>query len=517
MKNSIAIINIKYASGTYLLKMDEDVRIHQDLKQLGFDVHLIECDDTYILGDILDELQDCNPSVCLLICEKSALQYAIRLASNIFHYNTAIKIIIQSEELKNSYKYEKEDFFFFATNTQEQTVSELTFDSKKKCETIDFSKIHPKYDHTYKLVMENGYTAYLTGIYPDNLIHSSTKHIGISDCDSVFMVQEKIKPSINSAIILENEGFDKNKYLSLIESSQLLSHFHFNDEPINVSFDNSKMKSNFEFVTFKEFVNHKRKSEKRLMISIDDYEDYNLFFSELMRFFEKGKIEDPNFFLINECRFTGNCQLNKLHRYRIDNGAIYPCRSLNLKVANVGDSRLKVLSNITKIANDIQMQRKCQTCIAKDVCTKCVALDSTTDEQFCRLQKRFLNISEYISKKNMYQVLCKQSKLVSDAENILIPNKEFSVWYTGPEKGGINEPVYYLYQIDGVEYLFDIQKAVLLKIDPKLFLILEGIMRGANSENIVRSMSQVCSVSVDIGKEVYDNGVKMLKKAGVLL
>ena len=136
---------------------------------------------------------------------------------------------------------------------------------------------------------------------------------------------------------------------------------------------------------------------KLKLINLDDVQSVESFFQKLSlknidEITEQFSVTKSNKLIMNYCRWCSSerqCPASNLSRLLIREDGIYTCPN-GIKIC---DMEPKIDWNMIEYklkewASEIKQRRKCDQCEVKDFCTKCMALDVITEEQYCELQRR---------------------------------------------------------------------------------------------------------------------------------
>lgn len=506
----LAVVPINFENGIITCKSTIDID-----NMTNFDAEIIEFDDTFSVEDIIESIEDVEAEYIAIVDCQNAIQYCLRLVNSIAAGSSNFsEISVVSKSLSDSTKCNLNGTTFYSFVSIEQLNENFSRGESDIERELSINSISNVYDESYKKVMQNGYIAAITGLYPENIPANSVKHILMSADSDVSNVLRFSYPSLNSAFFVH----DKSNYALLSQEINCFSHFHFFVDHINVKFDDSEYCTNYIQCSMDEFYSKRcsgLNNNIQHIVSVSTVEDYNAL-EKMLRLFEStGKIPYYNFWIVDECRFINSCSMAKLHRIQIDGEKISCCNVSNIPLGNLSDSKSMCLSSAITHKKKAEAHRKCDVCDANSYCAKCCAV-SLEGDSYCDFIKAHPNTSDFLSKKNFVGALMSQSGFFATKENIQISNRCFSVFYS--ENSNPNQDVqpFILLLIDNKTFLFDLRKSVCVKIDPKLYLILEGKIKNASEDAIVTSLAKNCSTTTENALGVYKQGIEILRQSGFI-
>lgn len=500
-------------------------------------------EEKYILGeydlkDCIDEIIRNKPEIVAFDCARGTLRYAGRIINTIDQEIKELSYIVYTDELAPGIKYRIAgvEFTAFWPNTHDEISIEES--EWMEVRNITFSDLPAIHDGIYKTVMENGYILFRTGLYPNNTNKKQlSKHVSIPKRDAAETVR-KLDMETNSAVFIRGQGFDRKLFEELMSVPGCLSHFHFLDEEGNAQFDDSGFKTDFIFTSFSDYYTqgfNSAVSEKKYMLRLETREDYLAYENVLNEFAYSGIIRNPMFYIENECKLMRICIPRGEYRYTLDDSLnVCPCNFADINIGSLDDNPIRRNALFSSIKNSrkegffcnnekYKPQRSCKSacneierhrhgCIG---CSRCELTDAEESRLICDIYTGKWVAREFLIKKNLFMFLCSQSQLIKNAKRILIPNREFSVLYTGPEVICTGHESHCLFVIDGKYYIFDTAKPALITLDPKMFLIVEGMIKQAGNSSIIRALSVYCDVNLEKAEELYEKGLNELCDIGI--
>lgn len=474
---------------------------------MGNDCRLIneEIDESYHFDDVCDLIDENEAEVCLILAGEGCSLFAARFALSLsFFLRDSVDIIVLSQELKSRKKYLVNNGSFYAISHK----SELSF----YIEGGDFSNYEAKLSdlpfscsNDYFLAMCNGVIISLSGLYPMG-ISGSGKHVVMKNAEEFLKSAGSLKLAFNSAVIFEQEQFDESLHEKLLRVPGFTCHFHYSCEDGNFTFDNSGLRTQIKRISLSEYLNipdANADSKCSYLTDIKSEEDFKVLRKLLSDFFGEGLMTRYNFWLTNECMFTGNCLLYKFFRYKVEDQNLYPCAG-HLSIGKISTPPLKRMACLDSIRDKFGYD--------------CVIMGETFHRECQSLFADYPNIREYFFQKNLYHTLKLTSDIFKSSEEIRISNSSFSSVYRGDTQktDGAGLPSLCLYHISEKFYVVDIKKMSIITVDPKIAMILECMMKNVSKEDIILSFQSVCHVDESISVSLYEKGYDMIRKAGLI-
>ncbi|MCF0228555.1 MAG: hypothetical protein HUJ76_02520 [Parasporobacterium sp.] len=373
-----------------------------------------------------------------------------------------------------------------------------------------------RYDNEYRNAMENGFILYHTGLYPAEGMEEGTKHIGINRADAQYYSREH-DPGENCAYFIRDCMYSPRIYGDMKNNMGIKPHLHFASCEGNVTFDDSDMGTYFRFGYLHEFRRCERGIRKSIL-EVKSREDYQVLKNMTELFSERGIIENPMFYLENECRFTGICTLEDVRRLDIDGEhQVYPCGGHEFTIGKDTSDKIQRLSKISNMKTICRNRRNCSGCRADKSCTECLYVSGSEEELFCSLMKEAgAEVREFLLMKNTYAAILSESRIIRDASDVRISNSRYSSLYTGKEYGNGESEQYFLIMADSETYCLDGKRNALMRLDSKLFLILEGMMRSADRDSIIRALGEYCLIYGGEAEKIYRSGMHILERTGII-
>lgn len=375
-----------------------------------------------------------------------------------------------------------------------------------------------KYSETYRHIMTNGYIAYLTGIYPQGLDSSNTKHIHINKSLDLEKIINSFDINLNSAFFIDVENYEPDLYEKVKQTKGLVSHVHQISKN-KIYFDNSEYSINKQDCSLKEYVefceSNKVNQNQFYIVHISDNQDIFALENILEKFKKTGEILNPNFYLADECRWIGKCELNKFRRIDIIDEKVRTCNTSKTCLYNINDEKIVKLAKINKEREKTQVEN-CSKCKYDNICSKCSCLpEGISRKVFCQIMNKFPYIQEYFLKKNFMLFLRKTSKVFRDSK-ISISSQTHPIIYTGTPIKYDSSHLIYLFSVEDKFYIYNFKSSEIIKIDEKLAFILEGYSINDEKTNIINNFKSKYSVEKECATNTVSAGMTLLKQMGFL-
>ncbi|MCR5557679.1 MAG: hypothetical protein K6F75_09010 [Butyrivibrio sp.] len=278
----------------------------------------------------------------------------------------------------------------------------------------------------YFAVMKNGYDAFVSGVYPQQISNTYAKHVLVHDKEADL----RSYVDINSAIFTRKETHNMQPPYS---------HKHVIGKG-KISFDNSGVVLKRTVLAYSDYIEIRDRGQlvrgHEYILKLKSPEDYSAFENDLFLFEKTGFTDTYERRLIDECRWSNGCSLKRMLRFWEKNGRIYPCLSSKESIGRLGDDYDDIIRSANRKCDRAIIDRKCMSCTAHDRCSGCAMLPKgLSKNDFCDFMRSHRLIGEFIVRQHVAAFLAQFSNLFRDDEYIhfLVPGKKFS--HTGEEVG----------------------------------------------------------------------------------
>ena len=357
----------------------------------------------------------------------------------------------------------------------------------------------------YFTTMKNGYDAFVSGVYPQQITNSFAKHVLVNDKEADL----KSYVDINSAV------FSKEK---LHTSDPAYCHKHVIEEG-KIRFDNSSCALERTVLNYREYLEKRAlgllKHGHEYILKLESSEDYKAFESDLKDFEEKGLTDTYERRLVDECRWSNECSLKRMLRFSEKKGEIYPCLTSKESIGKIGDDYDQIITNANCKCDRAIINRKCMVCSEHDRCSGCAMLPEGFSEiDFCGFMRKHRLIREFIHRQHVAAYLAQFSSLFSGDEFIRfsVPGNRF--FYPGDED---EKQEIFLSEKNGQYIYLNLRTGSLIKVEQKYVFLLEAWAEGSNLDSQIMNISLVFGFDPGSAQEAVVVGNRKLKNGGMIL
>lgn len=450
----------------------------------------------------------------------------------VFLYNSENQNLVRGLGKRLSAEFGKEIIFigiglsqnYIYSNGREKIYLLGCFENLKQMEQLHFIEcseipglnIDPekKYDQQYYLAMKNGYEAFVTGIYPEQMSSTLAKHIGVETAEDARKMSEYL--DINGAVFVRDIDDDKKKQFL----GDFSAHCHQVQEEC-VRFDDSHyscQKCVCTYTQFKEL--EKESSLKRgttYYLKIIQPSDFECFKEDLMHFKNTGMINTVGRRLVDECRWTNHCTLKCLTRYSIENNYVKPCLTSSQLLSEVEEEPSMQLISANKLADRTMIIRDCTNCEMSLYCSKCACLPDSFDKNtYCEFLHKLPYVAEYLQKRQVVNFISQNSNVFKNMEEIEVSSSVHCFEYPVQEKRKPANRVVYIFRKYGEYFFMHLIKGTLIKIERKYVFLLEGWALGESEEEVISSMTKKYHMPISDARTLVIEGYERLKKGGMI-
>lgn len=366
----------------------------------------------------------------------------------------------------------------------------------------------------YFAAMRNGYDAFVTGIYPENMSNTLAKHVQL-ETDMVIQDASNYL-DINGAFLVKE---DNNCYVEIVDASNY-NHLHM-AEAGQVRFDDSENSYKRIVCKYSQFADWKkqRKLQKDTVyyLKTENKQDLDCFATELEYFKETAKVSTISARLADECRWTQQCSLKRLTRYRVVDGNVKPCITSEKSLVSVEEDSNKKLLEANKLCDRTMIQRKCMECSMKAVCSMCACLpEAISQEQYCEFIHKYPYVGQYLLKKRIVNFLGSYSKLFGREENVEVSSSVHCFEYPKEKTDIVPKRNAFIFRKGQDYYYLHLQNGSLIKLEGKYVFLLEAWVLEESTEQITENMVTKYELSFEQAEMVVKEGYQHLKKRGMI-
>lgn len=412
----------------------------------------------------------------------------------------------------------KENRFFYNAKTKTYLLKD--YESLEKVDEIEcqqqqmiprLQKEESKYDKGYFLAMKNGYDAFVTGIYPEDMTNTLAKHIQIESGERIEDLSRYL--DVNGALLIKEkeEG---------VKTEEDVNHVHRVGKN-QVNFDCSKYSFQNSVCSYRQFMDWKKagklKREFVYYLKIKTEEDLKAWEEELERFKVEQTIDNMEKRLVDECRWSNKCSLKRMARYSISNHEVKPCLTSENVLSEDKVDFFEQIIEANKICDRTMIKRKCSTCTMSNYCSKCACLPELIgEERFCTFVHQYPFINEYLMKSRVVGFLGKHSKVFQQEEKIEVSSNVHGFEYSGRKEEGPTSRFVYLFRKDGAYFYFNVKTGTLIRIERKYVFLLEAWALEEEMEEIIRNMAETYDMPLQQAECVVAEGYQQLKRGGMI-
>ena len=352
-------------------------------------------------------------------------------------------------------------------------------------------------DYDYKIAMRNGFAAFMTGNYPAGIDNTMAKHVLLND-----KCPEDINQYVdmNGAVICPNE----NKV-----NSETIQHVHtIYEDCLMIDSDNIDLKHRIcsynSFVDLKK--NNQLKEDITYYLKIENHEDLEAFSKDIDEYIKTGLVDIYDKKIVDSCRWTSNCGLKKLLRFRIENEEIYPCLTSNVSIGSVD------MEPEQRIVEANRLYDKSLSQSGEKANCACLP-EAITKEEYVSFMEKYPMVADYIFQNQLTSYIRKNGKTCKDVSSVRFSTGDRRLVYpkSKASKKSIN-----VFNIDGNFYYFDLKTGKLLKLESKYVFLMEAHANGETESAIVEEMANYLSVENIVAQEIVNQGMKTLKAGGMI-
>ena len=252
-------------------------------------------------------------------------------------------------------------------------------------------------------------------------------------------------------------------------------------------------------------------------LKIENKNDLEKFSVDLDFYKQTGKVDTISKRLVDECRWTNQCSLKRLTRYRVTEDGIKPCITSEKSLLESQEDHMMQLLEANKLCDKAMIQRNCMECAVKDVCSKCACLpNEISREEFCDFMHLYPFVGEYLRKKRIVNFLSKFSKIFEGNAYIEVSSSVHSFEYPIRKTKECAGREVFVFKKNANYYALHIQKGSLIRLEKKYVFLLEAWALERSAEEIVEKMAEKYNMDISSAKMVIEEGYYQLQKGGLI-
>lgn len=485
--NKVGIIGVERENGLFRFGIKNIELIDSDVNKYKIiDLSLVNCMD-----DIIAVLMDSEYTSITVFCNKENFIVIKSLSEKIISEKLPFELNWIINDLKESFylKVNESKIWCFPS------LKEFEVSNKKDLRYYEesyFEKIFKEdkkvnnYSKDFFRAMDFGLRAFITGKYPIDFKSTMAKHVYIDNLKMLDEINLSDYMDINSAVFMKVDDYDDKIFNE--KCDKYYNHIHqINKE--RVYFDDSNMHSGFKVESYSDFFKNIDSSGKNLkFLTIRNNEDINCFIKHVQLFEKSGSLDNPNFYLVDECRYINRCSLSYQVRFCLKEGTkVAPCLDSAVTLYDISEDEYEKYRIRSQHIDTCILARKCKDCKARIYCSQCSMLPTgISEEQYCNMMINNPLILDYLDIKNVIILLSEFSSLFNVYDNdIKFSNRGYSMIFSNNLKNkNKNRLTIYLFSKDDKYYLFNIMKNRILRVKEPLVFIIEGIIKGYDESEI---------------------------------
>ncbi len=505
MITSLIHINVEYENGLYTVN-DKEVAL---LKAIPDDIDITtpffneentleEIEETILMEDGDDLLITCNSGALSLVLELG------RDLAQEYGMNVYIPMDLLNEDKVISIG--AGNVIFVKDLSLIETAPETASSESELAVPKEYIESEKNANGSrYYVTMKNGYDAFVSGVYPQQLSNTFAKHVFLNNAGTDINAYM----DLNSAVFSEKE-------LCTNKNAHIHGHLIAGDR---VTFDGTSCSLEREVMPYSEFTDKREQGQltrdHEYILKLEIPEDYLAFENDLKTFEETGTTDTYERRLLDECRWSNECSLKRMLRFVEKDGEIRPCITSPEAIGRIGDDPDEVITAASRKCDVVMIDRKCTSCPEHDRCSGCAMLPGNLSAgEFCDIMRRHKLIKEFIHRQHVAAFLAGFSKLFGNEDRIRfsVPGKRF--FYPGEAK---ERQEIFICEKDGNYYYLNLQSGSLIRVEEKFVFLLEAWSTGADIESQILNLSLVFGFNSDKAQEAVVMGNRKLKNGGMIL
>lgn len=510
MIKEVLFINIGYENGLYTFKNDD---ICSEIPE-GIMVNTPFYNQENSLEELIDTIS-MEPEDDIVFAYHYGNQKLVkRLACMLAEYNGK-NVYLVNPKLGNTRCCIGRDYVIYVLEKYEdlEKVDAIDFGVLNEIPELSQEKTEDV-NRGYYMTMRNGYDAFITGIYPENLSNTLAKHVQLEKDTVIEDVSQYL--DLNGAFLVNVDG---DSHIE-IQDLNCINHLHIVNER-EVQFDGTTASFKNIVCSYSQFVEWKERGviypNYEYYLKIENEQDLDRFAEELDLFQTFARVDTISKRLADECRWTNQCSLKRLTRYRVANDVIKPCITSEKSLLDLQAEPTTKLLEANKLCDRTMIQRKCVDCSMKVVCSKCACLpENISQEKFCKFVHKYPFVSEYLLKKRMVNFLGRFSKIFEGDSFLEVSSNVHCFEYPNEKRDIVGKKNVFIFRKGKDYYFLHMQKGTLIKIESKYVFLLEAWALEETTEKIVEQVAEKYGLDISRAERVVKEGYQYLRKGGMI-
>lgn len=507
--DEILFVNIGYENGLFTFKNDD---ICSQIPE-GVMVNTPFYNQENSLEELVDTIS-MEPEENVVFAFRHENQKLVKKLAHLLAAEYGKTIYLVNTELDKNLCYEGEDYAIYLLGSYEalERIDEIAIKTVSELPEL-LGEDSDGADAGYYMAMRNGYDAFLTGVYPENMSNTLAKHVQLEADVEMEDVSQYL--DINGALILRG---DKDCRIE-IKDKEYFNHLHVIGDN-EVRFD-SGVSFKHIVCTYSQFAEWKEcgavSAEYEYYLRIENEKDLEGFARELEIFQESARIDAVSKRLVDECRWTNQCSLKRLTRYRVDEEGVKPCMTSDKTLLDLQAESTMQLLEANKLCDKTIIQRKCVECAMNAVCSKCACLPGTiSQEKYCEFVHKYPFVSEYLLKKRIVNFLSRFSKIFAGEAFLEVSSNVHCFEYPNEKKAAVARRSVHIFRKGEEYFVLHMQKGTLMKIEEKYVFLLEAWALEEEIAVIAEKAAEKYALSFETAERVVEEGYQHLKKGGLI-
>lgn len=424
-------------------------------------------------------------------------------------YNRNVYLV--SHAFKKEYCVKMKDFSVYLLRDYKQLnqLPDILFEDIEEEEVLFSDNGRGNLESGCHNTMKNGYIAFMTGIYPENLSNTLAKHILVNEKEELENLNDYL--DLNGALLVRK---------STNKTKDTIQHIHLvKEDELCIDYSQSSIRQ--VICSYSQF--DRWRKEKKIdqdicyFLKIAKREDLECFARDLEIYKKEGLIATFEKRIVDECRFSGECSLKRITRYEVSDGMVKPCLTSNTILGDVHSDCYTQKTEANRLCDKTMIQRNCMQCSLKNVCAKCSCVsDEMTSSEYCDFMHKYPFVREYLKKCQVAAFLGRYSNICKGDEYVKFSSATKGLIYPVNAKKPENVKPLFIFEKGGMYYYLNIYKGTLVRIEEKYVFLLEAWAMGEGKEAMVENMQVKFSLSKKQAEAVVEEGNKRLRCGGMI-
>lgn len=506
MLDRILYVNIDYKDGLY--KFENTSVFPQIPENIKVNIPFFYEENSFDeLVEVITEEEDTN---VVFSCSKDNYPLVKALGDILStEYNRIIYLV--SSDFKKEYCVKKKGSSVYLLRDYKQLnqLPDISFEDIEEEENLFSDNGSSNLELGYYNAMKNGYVAFMTGIYPENLSNTLAKHILVNEKEELENLNDYL--DVNGALLVRNST-DKTK--------DTIQHIHLvKEDELCIDYSQSSVRQIIcSYSQFDEWRKEKKiNRDICYFLKIAKREDLECFARDLEIYKKEGSIDTLEKRIVDECRWSGECSLKRMTRYEVTNGTVKPCLTSNAVLGDVHSDCYTQKIEANKLCDKTMIQRKCTQCSLKNICAKCsCVLAEMTSLEYCDFMHKYPFVREYLKKCQVAAFLGRYSNICEGDRYVRFSSSTKRLVYPANAEKPENAKPLFIFEKGGKYYYLNLAKGTLVRVEGKYVFLLEAWAMGEGKEVMVKNMQLKFNLSKEQAEMVVEEGNQRLRCGGMI-